>query len=306
MPVLPERPNFDQLRHQARELFREASSGDPTAIDRIGAVSDRVTLSAVQLAIAREYGFASWSKLITEVEQRQSTESLTISVSIPREPETFMSDRARRIIVLAQEESRQLNHGFVGTEHLLVGLASDARGVSAQLLAERGLSLETIRRHVNEIIGTGTTASLDSPPFTPRAKTVLELSLREALDLGDQQIAPEHILLGVVAEGECVATQILVRSGIDLHDLCRAVEERTGATPRLPRTGERSDGTARASVPFTGSLVSVPHVPRLAACSFCGRRPPASGRLVQGRAVSICEHCILEWAERLAAEDDQG
>ena len=208
---------------------------------------------------------------------------------------------------MAREESQLLNHTFIGTEHLLLGLASDTEGVSAQALAERGLTLETIRQQVQEIIGiVGTGRTEDSPPFTPRAKTVLELSLREALDLGHQHIAPEHILLGLVAEGQGVATQILIRSGINLDDLCRAVEERTGAKPRAPRIGGGTGGTAPASGPIRESLASasVPRVPRLAACSFCGRRPPASGRLMQGRTASICEHCIFEWAERLASEDE--
>jgi Clp amino terminal domain, pathogenicity island component/ClpX C4-type zinc finger len=306
MPELPDRPNLDQLRHRARDLFREAEKGNPNAMGRIRAVSDRATLSAAQLAIAREYGFASWSKLKTEVERRQSTLSAaTTSVSIPPESATIMTNQARRIILLAREESQLLNHTFIGTEHLLLGLASDNAGVSAQALAERGLTLETIRQQVREIIGIlGTGRTEESPPFTPRAKTVLELSLREALDLGHQHIAPEHILLGLVAEGEGVATQILIRSGIDLDDLCRAVEERSGAKPRVPRIGGRTGATARPSGPFQGLPASVPRVPQLAACSFCGRRPPVSGRLIQGRAVSICEHCILEWAERLASEEE--
>lgn len=162
---------------------------------------------------------------------------------------------------MAREESQLLNHTFIGTEHLLLGLASDTEGVSAQALAERGLTLETIRQQVQEIIGiVGTGRTEDSPPFTPRAKTVLELSLREALDLGHQHIAPEHILLGLVAEGQGVATQILIRSGINLDDLCRAVEERTGAKPRTSHRGRnwRDSASIGSNQGIAGVSVSTP------------------------------------------------
>jgi ATP-dependent Clp protease ATP-binding subunit ClpA len=226
-----------------------------------------------------------------------------------RGPETIMTDGSRRVIVMAQEEARLLNHGFIGTEHLLLGLAKDTESVSAQLLAERGLALETLRQQVKEIIGVSGIEPGGSPPFTPRAKKVLELSLHEALDLGHQDISPEHILLGLIAEGEGVAAQILVRSKIDLEDLWRTVEERTGATPRQSKARGRIGPLARLSgrgpALLRGSLRSVSGRPQVEACSFCGRRPPASGRLVRGRGASICEHCISEWGERLAPGDNE-
>jgi hypothetical protein len=215
------------------------------------------------------------------------------------------TDRARYVLVLAQEEARLLAHPFIGTEHILLGLAHHTEGMPAQVLAERGLTLEVLRQQVEGIIGHSAPASVDSPPFTPRAKKVLELSLREALDLGHDHIGPEHILLGLVAEGEGVATQVLVRSGIDLDELCRTVEERMGARAREPgqrrRAGRIARLTSRASVSIGEVMSSGGARPpaRLVSCHFCGRRPPESGRLVHGGGAFICEVCIREWQEKL-------
>ncbi len=126
------------------------------------------------------------------------------------------TDRARRVLVLAQEEARQLNHSFIGTEHVLLGLVHEGDGVAAQALGSLGITLESARAKVTEIIGVAEAAPGGSPPFTPRAKKVLELSLREALQLGHNYIGTEHILLGVVREGEGVAAQVLVGLGADL------------------------------------------------------------------------------------------
>jgi ATP-dependent Clp protease ATP-binding subunit ClpA len=126
------------------------------------------------------------------------------------------TDRARRVIVLAQEEARLLNHNYVGTEHLLLGLVHEGEGVAATALESLGISLEAVRSQVEEIIGRGQQAPSGHIPFTPRAKTVLELSLREALQLGHTYIGTEHILLGLIREGEGVAAQVLVKLGADL------------------------------------------------------------------------------------------
>jgi Clp amino terminal domain, pathogenicity island component len=123
------------------------------------------------------------------------------------------TDRARRVVVLAQEEARLLNHNYIGTEHLLLGLIHEQEGVAARALTELGISLETIRVEVEEIIGQGQSAPTGHIPFTPRAKKVLELSLREALQLGHNYIGTEHILLGLIREGEGVAAQLLVKLG---------------------------------------------------------------------------------------------
>ena len=127
------------------------------------------------------------------------------------------TDRARRVVVLAQEEARMLNHNYIGTEHILLGLIKEGEGVAAKGLEALGISLDGVRTQVEEIIGQGQQAPSGHIPFTPRAKKVLELSLREALQLGHNYIGTEHILLGLLREGEGVATQVLVKLGADLN-----------------------------------------------------------------------------------------
>jgi ATP-dependent Clp protease ATP-binding subunit ClpC len=126
------------------------------------------------------------------------------------------TDRARRVVVLAQEEARGLNHDYIGTEHILLGLIHEREGVAARALTELGISLEGARNQVVAEIGHGKQAPGGHIPFTPRAKKVLELSLREALQLGHNYIGTEHILLGLIREGEGVAAQVLVKSGASL------------------------------------------------------------------------------------------
>jgi len=126
------------------------------------------------------------------------------------------TDRARRVVVLAQEEARLLNHSYIGTEHILLGLIHEGEGVAAKALESLGISLEAVRNQVEEIIGQGGSSPSGHIPFTPRAKKVLELSLREALQLGHNYIGTEHILLGLIREGEGVAAQVLVKLGADL------------------------------------------------------------------------------------------
>jgi ATP-dependent Clp protease ATP-binding subunit ClpC len=125
------------------------------------------------------------------------------------------SDRARRVLVLAQEEARLLNHSFIGTEHILLGLIHEGEGVAAKALESLGISLEAVREKVEETIGMAGTAPSGSPPFTPRAKKVLELSLREAAERGDREIGTEHLLLGLVREGQGVAVTVLESLGVD-------------------------------------------------------------------------------------------
>jgi hypothetical protein len=133
------------------------------------------------------------------------------------------TDRARRVVVLAQEEARHLNHNHIGTEHILLGLINEKEGVAATALAELGISLEGVRAQVVEIVGQGAEQTTSHIPFTPRAKKVLELSLREALQFGHNYIGTEHILLGLVREGEGVAAQVLVKLGADLTRVRQAV-----------------------------------------------------------------------------------
>jgi ATP-dependent Clp protease ATP-binding subunit ClpA len=127
------------------------------------------------------------------------------------------TDRARRVVILAQEEARMLNHNFIGTEHILLGLIHEGQGVAASALQSLGISLEAVRQQVEQIIGRGEQAPCGHMPFTPRAKKVLELSLRESRLLGHYYIGTEHILLGLIREGEGVAAQVLVRLGADLN-----------------------------------------------------------------------------------------
>jgi hypothetical protein len=126
------------------------------------------------------------------------------------------TDRARRVVVLAQEEARLLNHDHIGTEHILLGLIHEGEGVAYLALTELGISLDAVRAQVEAEIGQGSEAPGGHIPFTPRAKKVLELSLREALQLGHNYIGTEHILLGLIREGEGVAAQVLVGLGADL------------------------------------------------------------------------------------------
>ena len=127
------------------------------------------------------------------------------------------TERSRRVVMLAQQEARMLNHNYIGTEHILLGLIHEGEGVAAKALESLGISLDAVRQQVEEIIGQGQQAPSGHIPFTPRAKMVLELSLREALQLGQEYIGTEHILLGLIREGDGVAAQVLVKLGADLN-----------------------------------------------------------------------------------------
>jgi ATP-dependent Clp protease ATP-binding subunit ClpC len=133
------------------------------------------------------------------------------------------TDRARRVVVLAQEEARLLNHGYIGTEHILLGLIHEHEGVAAKALESMDVSLSAVRSQVEDIIGRGVSEPVGHIPFTPRAKKVLELSLREALGLNHNYIGTEHILLGLIREGEGVGAQVLQKMGADFHRVRQAV-----------------------------------------------------------------------------------
>ncbi|MEI6591063.1 MAG: Clp protease N-terminal domain-containing protein, partial [Actinomycetes bacterium] len=127
------------------------------------------------------------------------------------------TDKARRVVVLAQEEAKLLHHNYIGTEHILLGLIHEGEGVAAKALESLNISLESVREQVQEIIGQGQQPPTGHIPFTPRAKKVLELSLREALQLGHSYIGTEHLLLGLIREGEGVAAQVLTKLGADTN-----------------------------------------------------------------------------------------
>ena len=149
------------------------------------------------------------------------------------------TDRARRVVVLAQVEARMLNHDYIGTEHILLGLIHEGEGVAAKALESLGISLDAVRQQVEEIIGQGQQAPSGHIPFTPRAKKVLELSLRESLQLGHNYIGTEHILLALLREGEGVAAQTLVRLGADLNRVRQQVIQLLHGYP-----GKRPGGSA--------------------------------------------------------------
>jgi ATP-dependent Clp protease ATP-binding subunit ClpC len=155
------------------------------------------------------------------------------------------TDRARRVVVLAQEEARLLNHSYIGTEHILLGLIHEGEGVAAKALESLSISLEAVRNQVEEIIGQGGSSPSGHIPFTPRAKKVLELSLREALQLGHNYIGTEHILLGLIREGEGVAAQVLVKLGADLSRVRQQVIQLLSGYQGP--TGGSSEGTGGRS-----------------------------------------------------------
>lgn len=199
------------------------------------------------------------------------------------------TDRARRVVVLAQEEARNLNHNYIGTEHILLGLIHEGEGVAAQALEAMGISLESVREQVEEIIGQGTEAPSGHIPFTPRAKKVLEYSLREALQLGHNYIGTEHILLGLIREGDGVAAQVLTNLGADLPSVCQQVIQLLngyqGGTPAAENVQEPAAAAVAASAPSRGrggtpstSLVLDQFGRNLTAAAREGKLDPVIGR----------------------------
>ncbi|NNE96746.1 MAG: ATP-dependent Clp protease ATP-binding subunit, partial [Acidimicrobiales bacterium] len=166
------------------------------------------------------------------------------------------TDRARRVVVLAQEEARLLNHNYIGTEHILLGLIHEGEGVAAKALESLSISLEGVREQVQDIIGQGSSSPSGHIPFTPRAKKVLELSLREALQLGHNYIGTEHILLGLIREGEGVAAQVLVKLGADLsrvrQQVIQLLSGYSGPSSQGSAPGESGGGKAGATAGGTG------------------------------------------------------
>lgn len=197
-----------------------------------------------------------------------------------------MTDRARRIVVLSQEEARILNHDYIGTEHLLLGMVAEGDGIAAKALTSLGISLEGIRTQVEEIIGQGQQPPSGHIPFTPRAKKVLELSLREALQLGHNYVGTEHLLLGLIREGEGVAAQILVKLGAELTRVrLRVIETLHGhLVPLEAMTGEPSVAQARQAVDWKPDL----------------------GKLKEDLAVAVerdmAEHKVIEASARALAK----
>ena len=176
------------------------------------------------------------------------------------------TDRARRVVVLAQEEARMLNHNYIGTEHVLLGLIHEGEGVAAKALESLGISLEAVRSQVEEIIGQGQAAPTGHIPFTPRAKKVLEMSLREALQLGDNFIGSEHVLLGLLREGQGVGAQVLAERGVTLTALRDRLEDVERDPEPEPRPGDAPRGAGEDDDPGE-EMIHVPgeHFARLVA-----------------------------------------
>ncbi len=188
------------------------------------------------------------------------------------------TDRARRVVVLAQEEARMLNHNYIGTEHILLGLIHEGEGVAAKALESLGISLDVVREQVQEIIGQGQQAPTGHIPFTPRAKKVLELSLREALQLGHSYIGTEHILLGLIREGEGVAAQVLVKLNADLNRVRQQVIQLlSGYTGPKETAGAGVGASSQEGTP-AGSLVLDQFGRNLTQAAKEGKLDPVIGR----------------------------
>jgi ATP-dependent Clp protease ATP-binding subunit ClpA len=208
------------------------------------------------------------------------------------------TDRARQVVVYAQEEARQLDHNYIGTEHLLLGLLREGEGAAATSLGRLGIRLADMRTDVVQAVGKGSATPSGHIPFTPRSKKVLELSLREALGLGHNYIGTEHILLGLVREGEGVAAQVLVARGADLarvratvmNEVGRLASERDQPGPR--NTAGAEEALSNAQQLAGGSPVGSHHLLEALARSEDG----LAGKVLASLGVD---------AEALAAKIDQ-
>jgi hypothetical protein len=211
------------------------------------------------------------------------------------------TDRARRVVVLAQEEARLLEHNYIGTEHLLLGIVHEGEGIAARVLESLDVSLGAVRVAVEREIGRGSRPPVGHIPFTARAKKVLELSLRESLQLGHNYIGTEHILLGLVREGEGVAAEVLRSLGVGLDRVHATI---VGLLAEASAAGEAPDvsgihSLARESEPArVVTVTSVGEAP--ATCSFCGRDTRDVGRWVVAHGAVICAACV-ESASRVIA-----
>ncbi|MFO7300299.1 MAG: ATP-dependent Clp protease ATP-binding subunit, partial [Actinomycetes bacterium] len=191
------------------------------------------------------------------------------------------TDRARRVVVLAQEEARYLNHNYIGTEHILLGLLNEGEGIAAHALEQLDIDLASVREEVVKIIGQGQQSPPGHIPFTPRAKKVLELSLREALQLGHNYIGTEHILLGLIREGEGVAAQVLQSLGAELQKVRQTVIQLlsgpAGSEEQPPKSASSSSSPPRESAP-AGSTILDQFGRNLTQAAREGQLDPVIGR----------------------------
>ncbi len=205
------------------------------------------------------------------------------------------TDRARRVLTLAQEEARLLNHSFIGTEHILLALIREGDGLGAEALRSLGVSFETVREKVVELVGISGSVPGASPPFTPRAKKVLELALREALQYNHSYIGTEHILLGLVREGDGVAAHVLVGLGVDLYLVRQAVNDLITGGPE-PQAGQSQEERPAASPQISQSRdASCPHCASLlvGAVRFRSMSIPADDENASPLTLDVvyCRYC---------------
>jgi hypothetical protein len=207
------------------------------------------------------------------------------------------TDRARRVVVLAQEEARLLNHNYIGTEHLLLGLIHEGEGVAAKALESLGISLEAVRNQVEETIGQGGSAPSGHIPFTARAKKVLELSLREAIEIGHNYIGTEHILLGLIREGEGVAAQVLVKLGADFGRVRQQVIQLLSGYQRGPADLPSSAAFGAGQLARAGMEIRPAGASATSHCSFCGRDLWEVDHYVASPTATICADCVSASSE---------
>jgi ATP-dependent Clp protease ATP-binding subunit ClpC len=205
------------------------------------------------------------------------------------------TDRARRVVVLAQEESRRLDHAFIGTEHVLVALVHEGDGIAGQALQASGVTREAVLAEVRTRVPPGEGSPAGHVPFTSDAKKNLEMALREALGLGHNYIGSEHILLGML-RFDCTGTQVLHALDVDTAAL------RVSALELVEAASHRAAG---AETVTSADTIEVTAIIEVVACAVCGRRPPVSGVLVTGPAGGhVCEHCIRIGGQLLESPSD--
>jgi ATP-dependent Clp protease ATP-binding subunit ClpC len=191
--------------------------------------------------------------------------------------------------MLAQEEARLLNHNFIGTEHVLLGMLAEGEGIAAQVLVSAEISLEPARRKVEALGSRGSSSPSGHIPFTPRAKKVLEYSLREALQLGATFIGTEHLVLALLREGEGLAIRVLVDLGADLDRVREQVIEMAGGGRTAPFEAEEFDRPVLQKPdlrPAPSAHQAVLH------CSFCLEPQDRVAKLIAGPGVYICDRCV--------------
>ena len=256
--------DYVATEHLLLGIVREGRGVAAEALARLGADLPRVRQEVMRLVVSHEGGDPREPRIpgggMSTREVREERSWRAAAGAVARSDGTVPSgmlegmferftDRARRVLVLAQEEAHQLNHSFIGTEHILLGLIHEGEGLAAKALEQMGISLEAVREKVEETIGPAAAAPTGSPPFTPRAKKVLELSLREALQLGHNYIGTEHMLLGLVREGEGVAAQVLQSLGADLSRVRQQVIQLLSGYQERGQSGSRGSGSSFGDAP---------------------------------------------------------